>query len=229
MCIFLSSSHYFIEYMVHNAVSFLPNPSWTPWNPIFTLTSLLKLAPRSHRLPSKQPMCFLSISFSLSFLRSSLLFSTHFLENVPFTFPALNSPVSLLTFQFSWHFPSASGSPSCPQLPFGFPLFLLVPGRQRDCLHSHGCKHMRLMTHRFTAHVLPPAQGLFPYHWSFSLESLPITSYSTVSNWSHHLPHKTSSPSKFLVSAMTPLSQVFPAHSFEVIFNICLAWSFLAL
>lgn len=157
MHIFVLSSHYFTEYMVHYAVSFLPNPSWTPWNPIFTLTSLLKLAPRSHRLPSEQRMCFLSISFSLSVLWPSLLFSTHFLENVPFTFPALNSPVSLLTFQFSWCFPSASGSPSCPQLPFGFPLFLLVPVRQRDCLHSHGCKHTRLMTHRFTAHVLPPA------------------------------------------------------------------------
>lgn len=70
------------------------------------------------------------------------------------------------------------------------------------------------MTHRFAAHLLPvPHSGFIPIslaaHWSFSLESLPISSYPTVSNWAHHLPHKTSSPSKFLVSAMTCLSHGF--------------------
>lgn len=77
--------------------------------------------------------------------------------------------------------------------------------------HSHGCKHTELVTHRFTAHVLPLAQGLFPCLWlttgHFHLKLFPVSQIQHSLAELALSPTKASSLSQFLLSALQSLSR----------------------
>lgn len=131
----------------------------------------------------------------------------------------LNFPICLLFFLMP---PLPQGSV------LGLAFFLLGTKMHRDRLHSHGCKHMGLMTHRFTAHVLPLAQGLFPHLW------LPTGHFHLKVFLSPHVQH---SLTELIISSTKPIPlssswflpcrsflMVILAQNFEVIPNLSLTF-----
>lgn len=158
----------------------------------------MRLLPVSPHVPS---YCFLPVSEDFLFLLPLALFSLFF-----FFLLTLHSPQS---FPGDWFLlqPPLTWSLNLDTPPFSY--------REPQCTdffpRSHGCKHTELVTHRFTAHVLPLAQGLFPCLWlttgHFHLKLFPVSQIQHSLAELALSPTKASSLSQFLLSALQSLSR----------------------
>lgn len=160
--------------------------------------------------------CFLEIfhPFLFSALYSPC-FPALFLGSKVSHLPLVSSSCPLFLKALSWVFHSSCWTPQAWRLfPFSW---LQAHGADDSDVQLTSCPLLKVYSHISVTG-----------HGSFSLESLPIVSYSTASNWAHHLPHKTSSLSKFLVSAMAPLSQLFWLKTLKSSLMIALSASLLA-
>lgn len=182
----------------------LPNPNPTS----LTLYSDWLLEMPILPLHSNAPSSSLS---SCPFLLFSSCFWRLLVPSAPgivlsFFFPA-NTP---LTPEFPrWLIPSSA--PSYLKFKPRPPLFLPGTPVHRLFPRSHGCKHTELVTHRFTTHVLPLAQGLFPCLWlttgHFHLKLFPVSQIQHSLAELALSPTKASSLSQFLLSALQSLSR----------------------